>query len=59
MADRLYDRYMNASSAWRAHSKGCTVCRPEQCCPTGAVLAARFADLQDAYLRRLRHGGTP
>ncbi|MFE6023333.1 hypothetical protein ACFQ6O_43805 [Streptomyces sp. NPDC056441] len=57
MADDLYTRYQQASDTWRTHSSSCESCRAGQHCPAGAPLYRRLADLQDAYLRRLRSRG--
>ncbi|MFG3532749.1 hypothetical protein ACGF8B_39475 [Streptomyces sp. NPDC047917] len=57
MADDLHTSYMHASDAWRTHRKGCPPCGSGQPCPAGAPLYQQFADLQTAYLRRIREQG--
>ncbi|MFF8423137.1 hypothetical protein [Streptomyces sp. NPDC015680] len=54
MADDLHPRYQRAHDAWRTHGETCEPCRSEQHCPVGIPLYQQLADLQDAYLRRLR-----
>ncbi|MFB7076493.1 hypothetical protein [Streptomyces sp. NPDC056308] len=57
MADDLYTRYQQARDTWRTHQETCESCRAGQHCPAGAPLDRRLADLQDAYLCRLRSRG--
>ncbi|WP_369211208.1 hypothetical protein [Streptomyces flavofungini] len=53
--DALYDRYMKAAAARRAHSATCTQCSPDAPrCEDGQHLEAEFKRFQDAYLARLR-----
>lgn len=54
MADDLHARYMDATETWRTHRKGCQPCQNHRPCETGAPLVERFAQLQSAYLNRLR-----
>ncbi|MEF3117572.1 hypothetical protein [Streptomyces chrestomyceticus] len=51
MAESLYDRYMQAAAAHRAHGETCTRCSPDARCDTGRRLHESFTRLQDAYLR--------
>ncbi|MFH8698991.1 hypothetical protein [Streptomyces chartreusis] len=50
--DDLYDRYMKADSAHRAHGETCTRCSPDARCSEGQRLRESFERLQDAYLGR-------
>jgi hypothetical protein len=50
--DDLYVRYMRAFQDSTGHTSGCTACQNDQACTDGAPIHARFARLQDAYLRR-------
>ncbi|MFD0723855.1 hypothetical protein [Streptomyces globosus] len=50
MAESLYDRYMKAAAASRAHGETCEGCLPDARCDTGQGLYKSFARLQDAYL---------
>ncbi|MGA5558865.1 hypothetical protein [Streptomyces lavendulocolor] len=50
MAESLYDRYMRAAAASRAHGETCTRCSPGARCAAGQGLYESFARLQDAYL---------
>lgn len=50
MAESLYDRYMKATAANRAHGETCTRCSPDARCDTGRRLYESLARLQDAYL---------
>ncbi|MFH8753357.1 hypothetical protein ACH4GK_37620 [Streptomyces rimosus] len=50
MAESLYDRYMKAEAAHRAHGETCTRCSPDVRCDTGRRLHESFTRLQDAYL---------
>ncbi|MDX3208444.1 hypothetical protein [Streptomyces scabiei] len=52
MAESLYDRYMKASAAHRAHGETCTRCSPDARCDTGQRLCESFERLQDAYLAK-------
>ncbi|WP_179166881.1 hypothetical protein [Streptomyces sp. CB03238] len=52
--DALYDRYMKATAAHRAHRKTCPQCSPHARCTSGQRLYETFARIQDAYLARLR-----
>ncbi|MEV6049195.1 hypothetical protein [Streptomyces xanthochromogenes] len=55
MADSLYDRYMKAAAAYRAHASACGRCSPTVArCTAGRELHELFVRLQDAYLARLR-----
>ncbi|WP_189389990.1 hypothetical protein [Streptomyces sp. SDr-06] len=57
MAESLYDRYMKAEAAYRAHGKTCTSCSSTTArCRDGQRLYESFARLQDAYLAQLRRG---
>ncbi|MDX3129633.1 hypothetical protein PV367_07440 [Streptomyces europaeiscabiei] len=50
MAESLYDRYMKAGAANRAHGETCTRCSPDARCADGQRLYESFERLQDAYL---------
>ncbi|MGI5359966.1 hypothetical protein ACQI4E_32360 [Streptomyces sp. CA-252508] len=50
MAEALYDRYMKAAAASRAHGETCTRCSPDVRCGAGQRLYESFARLQDVYL---------
>ncbi|MFI6881155.1 hypothetical protein ACIBL6_47695 [Streptomyces sp. NPDC050400] len=52
MADSLYDRYMKAAAAHRAHGNSCTSCSSEARCTAGQRLDESFVRLQDAYLNQ-------
>ncbi|MFH8500681.1 hypothetical protein [Streptomyces coeruleorubidus] len=52
MAESLYDRYMKARAANRAHGETCTRCSPDARCDRGQRLYESFARLQDAYLAK-------
>ncbi|WP_314223599.1 hypothetical protein [Streptomyces zaehneri] len=52
MAESLYDRYMKAAAANRAHGETCTGCSPDARCGTGQRLSESLERLQDAYLAR-------
>jgi hypothetical protein len=54
VADSVYDRYMAADRAHRAHERQCTSCSPDARCPEGQRLYESLARLQDAHLNRLR-----
>ncbi|WP_228978446.1 hypothetical protein [Streptomyces sp. DH12] len=54
MADRLYQRYMAASTAYRTHTRTCAECTTTSHCTTGEHLLRALAELQDAYTRQLR-----
>ncbi|MDV9189780.1 hypothetical protein R6L23_16415 [Streptomyces sp. SR27] len=49
MPSDLYQRYMRATSALRAHDAGCSTCTAARRCSAGARLAATFDRLFDAY----------
>jgi hypothetical protein len=48
----LYDRYMKAAAAHRAHDETCEGCSSDVRCGTGQRLYESLAQLQDAYLTR-------
>ncbi|MFF1498086.1 hypothetical protein [Streptomyces sp. NPDC058304] len=50
MAEGLYDRYMKAAAANRAHGETCNGCSPDARCDTSQRLYESFARLQDSYL---------
>ncbi|MFD5426378.1 hypothetical protein [Streptomyces sp. NPDC127084] len=50
MAESLYDRYVKAAAADRAHGEACEGCSPDARCAVGQRLYESFARLQDAYL---------
>ncbi|MCX4546493.1 hypothetical protein [Streptomyces sp. NBC_01565] len=52
MTESLYDRYMGAAAATRAHGETCTRCSSDARCDTGQRLYEQFARLQDVYLAR-------
>lgn len=58
--DDLYQRYMAAARAHRAHAKACADCRPDAFCAAGSPLFEKFSRLQDAHLNqqsRTKNGG--
>ncbi|MFE4579998.1 hypothetical protein [Streptomyces chartreusis] len=50
--DDLFDRYMKADTAHRAHGETCTRCSPDARCSVGQRLYESFERLQDACLAR-------
>ncbi|MEW1724298.1 hypothetical protein [Streptomyces sp. NPDC093109] len=54
MADELHGRYVKAGGAYQRHTDTCPACRNDQSCRPGSALYAAFAQLQDAYLKRLK-----
>ncbi|MFD8023508.1 hypothetical protein ACFV6G_24170 [Streptomyces lavendulae] len=56
MAEGLYDRYMKAAAAHRAHGETCEGCSPDARCGIGQPLHESFARLQDAYLAKQKRG---
>ncbi|MEW2297092.1 hypothetical protein ABZ719_31065 [Streptomyces sp. NPDC006743] len=54
MPDDLYQRYMAAHRAQRAHTDACTTCTVTDRCSDGQRVYDRFVRLQDAYLAQQR-----
>ncbi|MFE6788204.1 hypothetical protein ACFVFF_38785 [Streptomyces sp. NPDC057680] len=53
MPSDLYERYMRATSALRAHDAKCPPCAAERRCAAGARLFESFDRLFDAYQNSL------
>ncbi|RDD85076.1 hypothetical protein [Streptomyces parvulus] len=55
MPDALYQRYLDAATAYREHRASCTSCTDDRRCPEGQQRWTLFEQRQDAHLKRVRN----
>ncbi|MET9142009.1 hypothetical protein [Streptomyces parvulus] len=55
MPDDLYQRYIDATSAYSDHRATCTDCTLYRHCPKGQQLWTTFEQRQDAHINRVRN----